>query len=77
MCGCIWQTQANLSAMPMGNDKRYRIIPYPSEHVVVDRAGSKVVSCPTEQEAREYIEEVLQGEAELSPIGNGGMEIED
>ena len=63
--------------MLMENDKRDRIIPYPSEHVVVDRAGSKVVSCPTEQEAREYIEEVLEGEAEFSPCKNGGMEIED
>lgn len=63
--------------MLMENDKRYRIIPYPSEHVVVDEADNRLVSCPTEQEARGYIEEVLQGEAVLSPIGNGGMEIED
>lgn len=48
--------------MLMENDKKYRIIPYPSEHVVVDGAGNKVVSCPTEQEAWEYITEVLQGE---------------
>ena len=52
-----------MSAMLMKNDKKYRIIPYPSEHVVEDGAGNKVVSCPTEQEAREYIEEVLEGEA--------------
>lgn len=57
--------------------KKYWIIPYPSEHVVEDAAGNKIVSCPTEQEAREYIEEVLQGEVVLSPIGNGGIEIED
>lgn len=63
MCGCIWQTQANLSVMLMKNDKKYRIIPYPSEHVVVDGAGNKIVSCPTEQEAVEYIEEILEGEA--------------
>lgn len=49
--------------MPMGDDKRYWIIPYPSEHVIEDGAGNKVVSCPTEQEAREYIKEVLEGEA--------------
>ena len=64
--------------MLMEDDKRYRIIPYPSEHVVVDEADNRLVSCSTEQEARGgYIEEVLQGEAVLSPIGNGGMEIED
>ena len=58
--------------MPMGDDKRYWIIPYPSEHVIVDGAGNKVVSCPTEQEVREYIEEVLEGEAVLSPPVDGG-----
>jgi len=47
----------------MKNDKKYRIIPYPSEHMVEDAAGNKIVSCPTEQEAREYIKEVLEGEA--------------
>ncbi len=72
MCGCIWQTQANLSAMLMKNDKKYRIIPYPSEHVVEDGTGNKVVSCPTEQEAVEYIEEVLEGEVVLSPPVDGG-----
>ena len=76
MCGCIWQTQANLSAMLM-NDRKYWIIPYPSEHVVVDGAGNKIVACPTEQEAWEYIEEVLEGEAVLSPFENGGMDSED
>lgn len=47
--------------MLMKNDKKYRIIPYPSEHVVEDGAGNKVVSCPTEQEAVEYIEEYWRG----------------
>lgn len=63
--------------MLMENDKKYRIIPYPSEHMVEDAAGNKIVSCPTEQEAREYIEEVLEGEEVLSPPENGGIEIED
>lgn len=70
MCGCIWQMQASLSVVPMRNDRKYRIIPYPSGHVVVDGAGNKVVSCSTEQEAWEYVREVLQGEAELSPFEN-------
>ncbi len=68
---------ADLLVMPMGDDKKYRIIPYPSEHVIVDDDGNKIVSCPTEQEAREYIKEVLEGEAVFSPPVNGGMEIED
>ena len=55
--------RANLLAMPMGDDKKYMIIPYPSEDVIEDGAGNRVVSCPTEQEAREYIKEVLEGEA--------------
>ena len=40
--------------------------------MIVDATGNKVVSCPTEQEAREYIEEVLEGEAVLSPPIDGG-----
>ena len=63
---------ANLPAMPMENDKKYQIIPCSSEHMILDRAGKEVVSCPTEQEAREYIEEILQGEAVLSPPVDGG-----
>lgn len=55
--------RVSLSVTPMNNDKKYKIIPYPSEHVIEDGAGNKVVSCPTEQEAREYIQEVLEGEA--------------
>ena len=57
---------ADLPAVPMKN-KKYRIIPYPSEHVVEDMAGNRIVACPTEHEAQEYIEEVLEGEAVLSP----------
>lgn len=67
---------AGLPEVPMEN-KKYRIVPYPSEHVVVDSAGNKVAACPTEQEAWEYIEEALQGEAVLSPFENGGMANED
>ena len=63
--------------MPMGDDKRYWIIPYPSEHVIEDGAGNKVVSCPTEQEAGEYIKEVLEGKPVLSPPVNGGISSED
>lgn len=69
--------RVSLSVTPMNNDKKYKIIPYPSEHVIEDGAGNKVVSCPTEQEAREYIQEVLEGEAVLSSPINGGIEIED
>lgn len=68
---------ADLLVMPMGDDKRYWIIPYPAEHVIEDGAGNKVVSCPTEQEAREYIKEVLEGEPVLSPPVNGGISSED
>ena len=67
----------SLSVTPMNNDKKYQVIPYSSEHVIVDVAGNKVVSCPTEQEAREYIKEVLEGEPVLSPPVNGGISSED
>lgn len=63
---------ANLLAMLMKNDKKYKIIPYLSEHVIEDGAGNKIVSCPTEQDAREYIKEILEGEAVLSPPIDGG-----
>ena len=60
--------------MLMKNDRKYKIIPYPSEHVIEDGAGNKIVSCPTEQEAWE-IEEVLEGEAVLSlPVDGGSYE---
>lgn len=68
---------ADLRDVPMGNDRKYRIIPYPSEYVVVDGAENKVVSCPTEQEAQEYIAEALQGEPVVSPFENGGIDSED
>ena len=43
--------------------------------MVEDGAGNKVVSCPTEQEAVEYIEEVLEGEAVLFlPVDGGSYE---
>lgn len=61
----------------MMSARGYRVIPYPSEHVVVDENGKKVVSCPTEQEAQEYIEELLKGEAAASLFMNGGMDSED
>ena len=62
--------------MPMKNDKKYQIIPYPSEHVVADSAGNKVLACTTEQEAWEYIKEILEGEAVLSSFENGELDSE-
>ena len=37
------------------NVEKWRIILCPSEHVVVDEKRKRVVSCPTEKEAEEYI----------------------
>lgn len=62
----------------MRNNGKYQIIPYPSEHLVVDKAGNKIVSCPTEQEAREYVTEILRGQVMLpTVISDGGMDSED
>mgnify|MGYP006967426097 CR=1 FL=1 len=33
------------------------IVVYPSETIVIDQKGKKIVSCPTEKEAMEYIRE--------------------
>lgn len=41
---------------------KYNHIIYPSETVVTDKKNKQVVSCPTEDEAVEYIREV-EGEA--------------
>ena len=56
---------------------RYQIIPYPSEFVIRDENGKKIVSCPTEQEAQEYIDTVLKEEAGASSFFHGGMGNED
>ena len=37
--------------------KEYRKVIYPSEVVIYDSKGRRVVACPTEEEADEYIEE--------------------
>ena len=41
------------------NVKEYQKVIYPSE-VVVYSSGRRVVACPTEQEADEYIEEKVK-----------------
>lgn len=45
-----------LSDMEKEN-KKLRLIVYPSETVVVDEKGKRIVACPTEDEAVEYIRE--------------------
>lgn len=45
-CGCLGRWRRVLGC-----------IIYPSETTVIDEKGSRVVSCPTEDEAREYIRE--------------------
>lgn len=44
----------------MGSARQYRIIPYPSEHVLVDGNGKRIAAFPTEKEADEYLEELLE-----------------
>lgn len=55
----------------------YQIIPCSSEFVIRDEKGKRIVSCPTEQEAQEYIDTVLKEEAEASSFFHGGMDNED
>lgn len=38
-------------------NKKLKLIVYPSETIVVDEKGKRVVACPTENEAIEYIRE--------------------
>ena len=61
----------------MRNVKRYQIIPYSSEYAVRDEKGQKLVACPTEQEAQEYIEEMQKEEAGASSFAYGGNKHED
>lgn len=42
------------------NVKEYQKVIYPSEVVVYDSSGRRVVAWPTEQEADEYIEEKVK-----------------
>lgn len=38
------------------------VVPFPSEHAVMDEKHRKIVACPTEQEANEYIEMMEEAE---------------
>jgi hypothetical protein len=52
--------------MKEDEDKYYLVI-YQSETIVFDRTGKKIVACPTEDEAIEYIRKLVQskkGESE-------------
>lgn len=42
------------------NVNEYQKVIYPSEVVVYESSGRRVVACPTEQEADEYIEEKVK-----------------
>ncbi len=44
--------------------KKYKCVILPSETVIEDENGKKVVSCPTEDEAIEYIREVEEDKEE-------------
>ena len=39
------------------NANEYKKVIYPTEVVIYDSSGRRVVACPTEKEADEYIEE--------------------
>lgn len=42
------------------NAKEYQKVIYPSEVVIYDSKGRRVVACPTEKEADEYIKERIK-----------------
>ena len=53
------------------NVKEYQKVIYPSEVVVYDSSGRRVVACPTEQEADEYIEEKVNMKVGTSDLLSG------
>ena len=46
----------------------YSIVIMGSETVIFDAYGNKVISCPTEKEAVEYINEIEEGDNEMDKI---------
>lgn len=53
----------------MKEDKYYLVI-YSSETIVFDRTGKKIVACPTEDEAIEYIQNMERGKKDESKNGD-------
>ena len=51
-------------------DNRYHYIIYPSEIVVFDSTGKRIVACPTVNEAEEYIRELERNRKDGS-VGGG------
>lgn len=54
----------------MKEDKYYYLIIYSSETIVFDRTGKKIVACPTEDEAIEYIQDLEQNKKGESENGD-------
>lgn len=48
--------------MKKKSEDKYYYITYSSETVVFDREGKRLIACPTEDEAIEYIKEIEQSE---------------
>ena len=46
----------------------YSVVIMGSETVIFDACGNKVISCPTEEEAVEYINEIEEGDNEMDKI---------
>ncbi len=42
----------------MESANEFRVIPYPSEFVLQNRLGERIIAFPTEQEAYEYLREL-------------------
>lgn len=51
------------------DEDKYYIVIYPSETIIFDRTGKKIVACPTEEEAIDYIRELEQNKKVESKNG--------
>ncbi len=51
------------------NEHKYYLVIFPYETIVFDRTGKKIVACPTEDEAIEYIRKLEQNKKGESKNG--------
>ena len=42
--------------------RKAHVVPFPAEHAVMNTNNRKIVACPTEQEANEYIKMMEEAE---------------
>ena len=53
----ILNSKINILSIKSEENRKLKLIIFPGETVVIDEYGKRIVACPTEDEAEEYIRE--------------------